>query len=589
MFYLTFLAGFVLIRLLKYESSVLRELLVSFGLSLFINYTFTYILAITNLISSLSYFIFSFFLSILLVIALIKEKERISKDLFLISLAIFALIFLWLLNQFVAKSGSIPWGADDLFGWNGWAMNWYLKKPVFSQGSFYPQMLPITWAISYFFSESEKIFFFSRSIMPYFFFGIILFGIDNFWQKKKTVVSFFGALSLLWLFLVWREYPRMTQGLADIPSAFFAFSSFMLLLETIEKDKDKTLPYGISILLATASALTKQYGVVYYAGFFIIMLIFIVKYSYNKRENTNLKKLSLFILISVILLSSWYIYGFFVNKYHTNTEAMISIGPFADYKYNITRSKNILESFFHSINLLSGYFKSPLILLIVFLLSLLGIFIWPFSLVFILIILPAYLLWALLIAYSIRNFSIGLLFLIFQSGVGISFIWEKLKIKLENNFFQNFSDKFLQIYKILLKYSSLLLIVAISIVLAFNFIFTEEKLSKKQNERMKLYLGDHRDVNAMLYNYLKSNPEAIVYTDYPFIRYFPEIKYIENSLTNLQNLKETIKTNSNIVFLIITGLSKSHISKDCEDFISTNKIFKKVDNSQNGYLIELKY
>ncbi|MEJ5283487.1 MAG: hypothetical protein WHS77_00380 [Brevinematales bacterium] len=588
LFYLTFLTGFVLIRILKYESSILRELLVSFGLSLLINYTFSYLLGIFKLLSPTPYFIFSFICLFLLILIIFKEKERFKKNLLIISSSLFMLIFLWFLNQFIAKSGSIPWGGDDILGWNSWAMNWYLNNPTLSQSGFYPQMLPITFATSYFFSGTEKIFFFSRSIMPYFFFGIILFGFDNLIQKK-TSWSFWGFLSLFWLFIVWREYPRMTQGLADIPSAFLAFSSFMVLLETRNKIENKNLSYGISILLATSSALTKQYGAIYYAGFFLILTIFLIKDYLEIKSEKNIfdfKGLLIFVSISFLLLGSWYLYSFIVHKYISDPLSYFASGPFLDYKYNLLKTHDNSNNFLHTFGMLSGYFKSPFIFILLSILAILGVLVWPFGLVLFLIIIPAYLLWTFFIAYSIRNFSIGLLFFIYQSGIGLSYVFDKLKIKINFNFvdrlttIENFLSKSKIVYPIFA--------IAILIIFAFNINYTKEKLTKKQTERMKLYLGNHRDVNKILYDYLKNNSDVIVFTDYPFIRFMPELTYIENSLTNLNDIKNVIKTNSKGIFLILTGFPQTHISEECDKFLKTNKNLKEVARSQNGYIIEWK-
>ncbi|MGC8770550.1 MAG: hypothetical protein ACP5Q5_04800 [Brevinematia bacterium] len=598
LFYLTFLTGFILIRILKYESSILRELLVSFGLSLLVNYIFTYILGLFKFLFSFPYFIFSFLCFILLLYLVFKEKERIGKNLLIISSSLFMLIFLWILNQFVFRSGSIAWGTDDLFGWHGWALNWYKNKPVFSQINFYPQMLPITWTTSYFFSGTEKIFFFSRSIMPYFFFGIILLAIDEFLQRKN-ILSLFGTLGLMWLFIIWREFPRLTIGLADIPASFLAFLSFIVLIEVINSKKnDNTLSYGLAILIATASALTKQYGALYFLGFFIIVLIFIIKdYYFNKRE-LKLKMLLIFFVISFLLISSWYIYNFIYGKYFVSPEKLFSSGPFEFYNLNIiSKNKDFIFNLKNSFNILSSYFKSPLIFLLVLIFSILSIFVYPFNIALIMILIPAFLFWSMFVAYDIRNFSIGILFLVYLSGICIGFIFEKIKKKFSfisktENFFTEIIQKFSFISEQLEKskiFSFISIFSAILILVLFNFIFTQSKIVKKHNERMKLYVGDYRNVNKMLYEYLEKNRDSIVYTDYYFIVYMPELTYIKDNFTNVSNLITTIKEHRKGVFMILNGrFHSSSVSKECEVFLKTNSIFKEVARCENGYLIEWK-
>ena len=200
-------------------------------------------------------------------------------------------------------------------------------------------------------------------------------------------------------------------------------------------------------------------------------------------------------------------------------------------------------------------------------------------------------------AYDIRNFSIGILFLVYLSGICIGFIFEKIKKKFSfisktENFFTEIIQKFSFISEQLEKskiFSFISIFSAILILVLFNFIFTQSKIVKKHNERMKLYVGDYRNVNKMLYEYLEKNRDSIVYTDYYFIVYMPELTYIKDNFTNVSNLITTIKEHRKGVFMILNGrFHSSSVSKECEVFLKTNSIFKEVARCENGYLIEWK-
>ncbi|MFN3660105.1 MAG: hypothetical protein ACK4TN_02575, partial [Brevinematales bacterium] len=177
LFFLTFLPGFVILRISVYRSSLMHELIGSLGISLIFNYIFIFIGTLFHRSLQIPLWIGSFIFALLFLIIILRETSQERKQSLWVMLSSIAmLLFLWFLNQFVAKSGSIPWAGDDILGWNDWALAWYQGKGVYIQPNFYPQMLPTIWATSYLFSGTSEIFFFSRSLMPYFLFGIFIMG-----------------------------------------------------------------------------------------------------------------------------------------------------------------------------------------------------------------------------------------------------------------------------------------------------------------------------------------------------------------------------------------------------------------------------
>jgi len=589
LWYLTFLPGFVLLRLIGYRSSLFLDTIASFGMSLLLNYTIVFIatafhIPLTPVLWTVSFIAFL----LMLWVWLGREQSFFAENTMRILTSFGILFFLWFLNQFVARSGSIPWAGDDLFGWHSWALQWFTGHGVFTQPNFYPQMLPITWASSYTFSGTPTMFFFSRSLMPFFFFGIFLATMGVWWQQRLPRF-FFGLVSLGWLFVIWRHFPRMTMGLADIPATFLAISSFALLSEYRLKKTPPSLV--VAILLATASALTKQYGMVYCGGFFLIVGILLLQ----RDSFVRTRSFWVVTLLALVLLASWYGYGFFAQGYHRSLVRLFSTGPFEVYSSNPvvnTHSASVVDNLFKSTLFLMQQFRHPVFFVLMVLFSAIGSVVFPE--VALLIVLPAFILWGELIAYDIRNFSIGLVFFLYLGGVGIGWSIEQAAKRLPTldhlvSTLSGLVTRLLTTAYTLFRRSLLPASILTAVILIIcSFVFSRSYLFAEQNRRMKRYVGNYREVNAMLYTYLDSHPDTVVYTDYPFIRYMPDLTYVENAFTNLSHIQTVLKTNTRVVFLVIftNAYPSSRFSEEVREFFSTNTGLRQAMAIDKAALIE---
>jgi hypothetical protein len=564
------------------------EMAGSLGISLLINYTIVFLGTLFHIPLGVLLWSTSFlFLGIFFWILSKETPAERKQSLWTTLASLGMLLFLWFLNQFVAKSGSIPWAGDDILGWNSWAMAWYQQKGIFAQQNFYPQMLPIMWATSYVFSGTSEIFFFSRSLMPYFFFGIFIMGLAIFWMERK-ITTLFGLLSLGWLFVLWRHFPRMTMGIADIPAAFFAFASFGFFLE-YQKTK-KVSPFFISLLLAVASSLTKQYGVLYLAGWGLLCIIEILK------SPSLLKQKGFWIVtaFALLLFAMWYGYGFFAQGYHRSFSKLFTVGSFQAYSSNplvSQESTSITKNLENGLFFLSQQFKHPVVFFFMVLLWITGMFVHPFGWVALFITVPAFVFWSELIAYDIRNFSIGIVFFLYQAGIGIGWATKKIISFLpaknqKKSFFSSFNKTLAFSHRFLIPSG----VVVFMFIVGCSLFFSHQYLSQEQNRRMKKYVGNHREVNAMLYEYLEKKPSAVVYTDYPFARFMPDIHHLQGSFTNLAEIQKAIANHHDLVFLIISsnGFPPSRFSPEVETFFRTNSRLKKVMDVGTGMLVEKK-
>jgi len=603
LFYLTFLPGYVLLKIIRLSPRLSRDIFLGFGLSLTINYVIVFILGTLRIINFFSiwatFFVFLLALIILLFFEYKKDKETFYRSLFTTSLAILSLVFFWLFNQYVVNSGSIAWGSDDLFSWNDWAIQWYKNNPVWYLANFYVQLLPVTWATSYLFSGTYAIQFFARSLMPIFFFYILLAGFDTFLQRRNILylMSFIG---LGWLFLVWKGFPRMTLGLADIPASFLAFSSLQMILQAQDEERrNRFKMLIIGAILASASAVTKQYGMVYLMSY-IPLSYFILN---DHKEKSFFKKILFSTIVPALIIAApWYIYAFVEGKYYQRSGAIFREGSFERFKpdrevsseahnVSILRAK-IVNSF----KILQNSFTNPVLLVIVVIFSIFSLVYFPFRLIWLFSLFPLYLLWMLLVAYDIRNFTMGMLFMVFISGAGMAFclelVFDKEKI---NKTLSTIIERLHFFFSSILKSSRIAFFVfmaSIITVISFNFLFTYPFLHKRFIERQKKYLGDHRDINAMLYSYIESKGQkAPLYTDYCFVPYMPDISYIYGNFEDLKYLKSLVDSKKIGTILIIKQWNhKSKISTDVEQllraYLNSGKL-QKISECENGYLLEV--
>ncbi len=552
-------------RLIKHRSSVIDEIIVAAGLSLAINYMITYLL------SAFSWFSLGWYvgfagvsivgMGILLVRDMRKSHEIIVHDLWVIAGGIGMLVFLWVLNQFVARSGSVPWAGDDLFGWNEWALRWFHRDPVWSQSNFYPQMLPITWAVSYLWSGTEGIYFFSRSIMPFFFFGILGMG-WNLWWKKRDIPSFMGMIFLLWLFVVWKDFPRMTMGIADIPAAFFAFASFVVLLEGLDDERWQGIV--LAAILATMASLTKQYGLLYLGAFGVIVFILFVRKKWWK--DVLWWRVVLFIgLFAAVWLGLWYGVGFFREGYaFKNTEALVTRGAFEAYQASSesTQRFSLSRGWKQAVELLSRHFRSGWMVLVVGIGWAISLVSWPWLLFGWLVVVPAFLAWMLLIAYDIRNVSIGLVFFIYLAGIGWGTVLRMIRRKDKNPLpiLMKLDERIQGLVGLLgQRFWIPLLVLGLggALVGGWSVWYSYERLERIQEERMKKYVGNYRDLNAMVYDCLGDEKDVPIYGEYAFLAFFPYVLYNKIDFRSLESVRNVIESGRKGYLLWVVSSSPS--------------------------------
>lgn len=421
-FQIVFIPGYILLRVLKFsQKSLIQTIIYSFSLSLLINYMIVFLLTLIRIYrSETMYIIFSLEL-LLLIYLLIKDRSIANKTINLfekssirnlwedILTKISILIIIIFIYFFISNFGKIFSTWDAVFSWNRWAVNWSYNEIPNATG-FYPQLIPANWSITYVFMQKSDIQMFSKLIMPLFPLGVILLFFDI--AKRKKNITYLIALIIYCVLVTIYGFIYIQGGYVDIPVAFFAFASFLILYEK-ENTKLEINEIFIIIALASAAAVVKQ------AGFFILIVVTIWLYWQIVKNNFKIKKLIKSIIIPIItipVILSWYLIKIFeVNRGidYSNTGYLIN---------DIHGGLNYLQRILRGIENLPD---KGLVLFLIFISLIVSLLIKKIRWITIFIIFPFLLIWGFYFSYDSRNLALAFPFIAFSSAFGINFLINK--------------------------------------------------------------------------------------------------------------------------------------------------------------------
>src|SRR6266700_3598462 len=211
---ITLLPGLIFTQIYPVGRPMTRIIL-SFAISLVINYQFVLLLTVLGLYTRTIVLIL-FVIEILLLVIIYTRKisfparsqeyssrkpdtaylvldAAASRLLKYIFIATGTIIFLVYISKTLAENPGIFDSWDDVFSWNRWASEWYSGQlPL--KTYHYPQLLPTNWSISYQFLGTDEIQFFAKSVMILFGFGTLFI----FWDlyRKSRSVYFLMALTI---------------------------------------------------------------------------------------------------------------------------------------------------------------------------------------------------------------------------------------------------------------------------------------------------------------------------------------------------------------------------------------------------------
>ena len=400
----------------------------------------------------------------------------------------------WILKLFIWNLGSVFNSYDTVAIWNRWAIDWannLLPKSTWR----YPQLLPTNWSIIYVLMGDTSIQFFAKAIMPLFTFFILLMIVDLGFAKKNT--GFFIGAAITYLALKKFLGPFVIEGLADLPTAFLAFSAiyFLFISQVDKQSTENKIRYAILIVLGAAgSAVTKQAGLLFLLFFSIVYFIFFVKPLFKENPKRTNQIILITVLLVLIIVIPWYLYKqVLIWQGLEKSEIQMIVGATGHAFNYISTKDQLLE-----ITKLLGKYFYLLILLIP-----LSFFVEPMIRAFILfLVFPLFMGWGIFASYDFRNLAIALPVFGICSGISLNHVF---------NYGFNILKK-VSIGKLKIKYY--LLILSVLITITGFYFFPYDLLQRKQLEQAMNTFSP--STNEKLVSALKGEKnDYLIMTNYP--------------------------------------------------------------------------
>jgi hypothetical protein len=439
-----FIPGFIVFLFLNRksnDSNILLVPVISFGLSLIINYI---------IVSFLAYFHFytRSVLIILIVIELIcltyvflfhklnieiyspkkrylefkhevklliNTRSTVYDVIKLIFFILSCVLLILLLILMIFNFGKIFQHQDAIESWNRWAID-FCNNSVPAGTYHYPQLIPANWSISYVLCEcqTQSI---PRGLMPLFLifmvYSFIIMGI-----KQRSNVYIFS------IFFLYQGFHRLfwTDGLADVPVAFFSILVYICLslIKKEDQETDKKEYIILSTLFVCGAAVTKQAGL-----FLLLVYPFLLILTKDKLVWTYHKILKfgfLYILMIIIIVSPFYLYAELAirNGYNTSEIHVVTSEVYHGASY-FERFINACGQFYNYI------FTSKLIFIIAIFPFILSFTDKTFRLLNFSLVIPYFIVWAIFFSYGVRNAAIIIPYICLGIGVGLDMIFKRLQ------------------------------------------------------------------------------------------------------------------------------------------------------------------
>ncbi len=515
-----FLPGFLLVSFFK-RINFYDKIILSFPLSIIVNYILIFILLFFNTYNSIYLYII-FGLEILAVCTLYKQhlfnlknfKYHFLIELNLINIFLFLILFIYLYLS-VSTIGQITFPGDPLVMWDNWAKSFALGTIPYEKTMDYPQAYPILMSITYVFIGNTDIEFFSRVICVIYplIIWLIIFRILFILPNSKIKIKYFGIF--LTLIILYKFRHTLFIGFVDPILIFSTLClGYILFLDFKFKFKNE---YILVCLLAILPGLLKQTSL--YLSIIFPIIYFMISYHLNQK--LNLKKFIFYFVFFVSILSPWYIYKIILFSQDQGSLQFFNLSFFSDTNNFVSDpDENLIRSFFlnikYGLKLIFGNFY-----IVVLVIILIGIFSNFYTIItFFIILLPYFILWSNMFANDARNFSFLYPAVAFLLTFGLSKILVYLNFVLKNYF----SSKL----KINL-FKNLILI--FFLLTSFSLILVEKRndevLYKKQYLK-ELKRTNFPEINTLLYNYFNNNNDKFKIIMYD--RDFTLLPGFENSI-----------------------------------------------------------
>jgi len=359
----------------------------------------------------------------------------------------------------------------------------------------YPQLLPTNWSIIYVLMGDTSIEFFAKAIMPLFTFFILLMIVDLGFARKNT--GFFIGAAITYLALKKFLGRFVIEGLADLPSAFLAFSAiyFLFISQVDKQSTENKIGYAILIVLGAAGcAVTKQVGLLFLLLFSIVYFLFFVKPLFRENSKNKNEVILASVILVLIIVVPWYLYKQVMIWHGLEKSEVQMISTATKQAFNYL---SIKDQLLEIIKLFEKYFYL-LILLIP-----LSFFVEPMIRILILfVVFPLFISWGIFASYDFRNLAIALPIFGISCGISLNHVFNSgFKILRKAS-----------IGKLKIRYYLLILIMLITMT-GFYF-FPYDLLQTRQLEEVMNTFSP--SINQKLVSALEEEQnEFLIITNYP--------------------------------------------------------------------------
>jgi hypothetical protein len=487
------------------------------------------------------------------------HKEILFRKLLYGILFCFALIPIWwMVRVFINNLGTVFNTWDAVVVYNDWATQWALN--TIPQNTWhYPQLIPTNWALIYVLTKSTNVQLFAKAIMPLFLFSILLLTIAL-GLKQRNPGFFLGCLIAYFVIKHFLgEY--IADGYLDIPVAAMSFATIATLFWARQsKEKDTVRIIFLGAILAGGTAVTKHTGLYILAAFPILAYLLIIRRSFQPVSSKTLKLLIMIVLISIIIASPWYIYkeiNFMSGK--NETEAGI-------YQLLTFSNTTILQRM-QNISIQLGKYLALYFILLFSIFFIEKDYRW----IALIVILPFSVIWALFLSYDTRNLAIALPFLSVICGIGLVSVIDWMYRKVFRRFFE--------------RIHVLSIVILITLLLMASPIMVKDQTIINQQITMQKQIFS-KNLNAQLYSFFgdQNLSEIKILTNYP-IRFLPgfeesQVNYYYDDLSIFQAEVQ----NLSIDYLLVPSYARADIQDAIQVMLVTGKLkFLLDDHSWIGY------
>lgn len=513
-----FLPGFIAIKILKidWQKNPLRLVILSFGLSLIINFYLVFIATVLRFSNSYFYYgviileIFYFIFSSKNIFALLKISplKKLEEGYYqalsflksqdgVFNILLFLLIPIVLLHlyYFFSNAGEVFSGQDAVFSWNRWAVDWAnYKLPSITW--YYPQLIPAIWGLIYLIIGNSDIQLFSKFIMPFFSLILLLAIIDLGLTFKKKYFLLGAIITFLLIRLVVNP-SHLVDGYVDIAVTCLSLLSIysLLLSRRMKTGKQIFLYVIIGAILAASAGLIKQAGLFIVIIYPVLAYFLVIKNKYNNKKKIILATL-IIIGILILLISPWYVYKEIQIKQSvesSNIQYLIE---------DIHNGKNYIER--ATLIFLNSNYRFLLVLLFISTLVLIKKKNTEWRTIQLIYTIPFFLIWLFLFSYDYRN-SVIILPLIGIASAIILIPVTELAYKV---------IKKIRIYQIVIILMIVFILLGWKVKDQFIISYNLEQIKKTGSSELNVYL----------YDYFSDNELEKILTNYNYLCFLPSLK-----------------------------------------------------------------